>query len=204
MPWFHGKISREDVNRLLTTGKHPDGTYLVRESTNYPGDYTLCVYSQGIVDHYHIKSVNGKISVDDEVQCDSLEKLIKVRQCLWPSMRTELTHCVPPSAGLFFFLPLQHYEQDENGGLSHRLTRPLIRQNGKELKVDRKALEDWEIPAKSIIKGQQLGSGQFGGGFSATSAACVCLSAGSLIHILVSTLAVQRSLRARITGRRWP
>jgi len=138
MPWFHGKISREEVNKLLINGKHLNGTYLVRESTNFPGDYTLCVYNEGQVDHYHIQSRNGKISVDDEVQCDSLDKLIK------------------------------HYEQDKDGGLSHPLTKPLLRQGGKELKVDRKSLEEWEIPAKSIIKGTQLGSGQFGEVFEGT------------------------------------
>ena len=39
--WFHGKITREEAEKLL----HPpsDGVFLVRESTNYPGDYTLCV-----------------------------------------------------------------------------------------------------------------------------------------------------------------
>ena len=42
MPWFHGKIRREHSEELL----HPrtDGLFLVRESTNFPGDYTLCVW----------------------------------------------------------------------------------------------------------------------------------------------------------------
>lgn len=43
MAWFHGKISREEVDKLLCNSKTQDGTYLVRESTNFPGDYTLCV-----------------------------------------------------------------------------------------------------------------------------------------------------------------
>ena len=40
--WFHGKIDREDAEALL----HPkqNGLYLVRESTNFPGDYGLCVW----------------------------------------------------------------------------------------------------------------------------------------------------------------
>lgn len=41
MAWFHGKISREEAESLLTP--HEDGLFLVRESTNFPGDYTLCV-----------------------------------------------------------------------------------------------------------------------------------------------------------------
>lgn len=41
MPWFHGKIARGTAEDLLKP--YVDGTYLIRESTNYPGDYTLCV-----------------------------------------------------------------------------------------------------------------------------------------------------------------
>lgn len=42
MPWFHGRISRELAESLLAAKE--DGLYLVRESANYPGDYTLCVW----------------------------------------------------------------------------------------------------------------------------------------------------------------
>ena len=41
MAWFHGKISRELAEQLLTPREA--GLYLIRESTNFPGDYTLCV-----------------------------------------------------------------------------------------------------------------------------------------------------------------
>jgi c-src tyrosine kinase len=42
MPWFHGKITREFAEQLLMPRE--EGLYLVRESTNFPGDYTLCVW----------------------------------------------------------------------------------------------------------------------------------------------------------------
>lgn len=29
-----------------------DGTFLIRNSTNYPGDFTLCVACKGKVEHY--------------------------------------------------------------------------------------------------------------------------------------------------------
>jgi len=138
MPWFHGKISRSDVEKLMVKDKHKNGTYLVRESTHYPGDYTLCVYKDGAVDHYHIKSKKGKITVDDEIFLDSLEELIA------------------------------HLRTDDDGGLCHKLTEPLIRQGGKELKVDRKAFKEYEISPRDIIKGSLLGSGQFGEVFEGT------------------------------------
>ena len=50
MPWFHGKISREVAEKILVPRK--DGLFLVRESTNFPGDYTLCVCFDNRVEHY--------------------------------------------------------------------------------------------------------------------------------------------------------
>ena len=39
--WFHGKMSRDEAEKKLDISK--DGLFLVRESNNFPGDYTLCV-----------------------------------------------------------------------------------------------------------------------------------------------------------------
>ena len=48
MPWFHGKIKRTLADAMLQN--KPKGTYLVRESTNFPGDYTLSLmYAWGRV-----------------------------------------------------------------------------------------------------------------------------------------------------------
>lgn len=75
MPWFHGKISRDEAERAL----HPrtDGLFLIRESTNFPGDYTLCVCFQNKVEHYRIKTHEGKHTIDDEEFFENLEKLIQ-------------------------------------------------------------------------------------------------------------------------------
>lgn len=103
MPWFHGKISRDRANHMLLAPTIADGTFLVRESTNYPGDYTLCVRSAADqVDHYHIKSVNGRITVDEDSKFRSLDELI------------------------------EHYKVGADG-LAHKLVQPLVREDGKEL-----------------------------------------------------------------------
>jgi len=39
--WFHGKMTRDEAEKKLDITK--DGLFLVRESNNFPGDYTLCV-----------------------------------------------------------------------------------------------------------------------------------------------------------------
>ena len=40
--WFHGRITREQAEVLLRPFE--DGLFLVRESQNYQGDYTLSVW----------------------------------------------------------------------------------------------------------------------------------------------------------------
>ncbi|XP_067090146.1 tyrosine-protein kinase CSK-like [Osmerus mordax] len=75
MPWFHGKITRDQAELLL----HPPetGLYLVRESTNYPGDYTLCVSCEGKVEHYRIIYLDGKLSIDEEAYFENLMQLVE-------------------------------------------------------------------------------------------------------------------------------
>lgn len=75
--WFHGKITRENAEQLL---KPPEtGLFLVRESTNFPGDYTLCVSCDGKVEHYRIIYDNGKLSIDEDVYFENLMQLVEVR-----------------------------------------------------------------------------------------------------------------------------
>jgi c-src tyrosine kinase len=77
MPWFHGKISREKAEELLRPRE--DGLFLVRESTNFPGDYTLCVCWQGRVEHYRViyKDIN-QLTIDEEEYFDNLAQLVEV------------------------------------------------------------------------------------------------------------------------------
>ncbi|CAG9855443.1 unnamed protein product [Phyllotreta striolata] len=74
-PWYHGKISRDEAENLLRP--RSDGLFLIRESTNFPGDYTLCVCFQSKVEHYRVKSNSGRLTIDDEEFFDNLEELIE-------------------------------------------------------------------------------------------------------------------------------
>ena len=82
MPWFHGKISRDTAEKLLHA--RTDGLFLVRESTNFPGDYTLCVCFEGRVEHYRIIYQDDQITIDEEEYFPNLTKLVEV------SMNNEL------------------------------------------------------------------------------------------------------------------
>lgn len=73
-PWFHGKITRDEAERLLQPPK--DGLFLVRESTNFPGDYTLCVCYNNKVEHYRTIFMNNKYTIDEEGFFDSLSQLV--------------------------------------------------------------------------------------------------------------------------------
>lgn len=74
--WFHGKITRDQAERLLSPPE--TGLFLVRESTNFPGDYTLCVSCDGKVEHYRIIYHDGKLTIDDEVYFENLMQLVEV------------------------------------------------------------------------------------------------------------------------------
>lgn len=74
--WFHGSITRDEAENLLQPRE--DGLFLVRESTNFPGDYTLCVCFQGKVEHYRVKYLDNKLTIDDEEYFENLGQLVDV------------------------------------------------------------------------------------------------------------------------------
>ena len=75
--WFHGKLKREEAEALLNP-RHP-GLFLVRESNNFPGDYTLCVVNDQLqIEHYHISYENNKLTLDKEAFFENLIPLVEV------------------------------------------------------------------------------------------------------------------------------
>lgn len=87
----------------------------MRESTNYPGDYTLCVSCEGKVEHYRIIYSSSKLSIDEEVYFENLMQLVEVgsrgvgtpphpwrcpRLCMGP-WQPELVGGSQPAAGGF-------------------------------------------------------------------------------------------------------
>ena len=74
--WFHGKISRNQAEDLLIPMEQ--GLFLVRESTSFPGDYTLCVCFEGHVEHYHIMYMDNKLTIDEDEFFENLTQLIEV------------------------------------------------------------------------------------------------------------------------------
>lgn len=81
--WFHGKLEggRDEAERLLEAYKHlGDGTFLVRESATFVGDYSISFWRMDRPHHCRIKlkHVNGmtKYYLVDNNVFDSLYSLI--------------------------------------------------------------------------------------------------------------------------------
>ncbi|WAR00882.1 CSK-like protein, partial [Mya arenaria] len=78
--WFHGKIDRDKATDLLNPMK--DGLFLVRESVNFPGDYTLSVCCANKVEHYRIIYKQNKLTIDEECYFDNLPQLVEAESLL--------------------------------------------------------------------------------------------------------------------------
>jgi c-src tyrosine kinase len=132
MPWFHGKIRREESEELL----HPrtDGLFLVRESTNFPGDYTLCVCFDGKVEHYRILYRDNKLTVDEDEFFDNLFKLI------------------------------EHYKSDADGLCTRLRKPLDKQGGNVAIAVDKSAFEKsgWVVKREDLKIGQSVGKGEFG------------------------------------------
>ncbi|XP_057655445.1 tyrosine-protein kinase CSK [Diorhabda carinulata] len=98
--WYHGKISRDEAENLLRP--RSDGLFLIRESTNFPGDYTLCVCFQSKVEHYRVKSNSGRLTIDDEEFFDSLEELIEHYKKDADGLCTKLVKTLPKESEVLY------------------------------------------------------------------------------------------------------
>ncbi|XP_030422632.1 tyrosine-protein kinase SYK isoform X3 [Gopherus evgoodei] len=77
MPWFHGKISREESEHRVLLGSRTNGKFLIRERDNN-GSYALCLLSEGKVLHYRIdRDKTGKLSIPDGKKFDTLWQLVE-------------------------------------------------------------------------------------------------------------------------------
>ncbi|XP_046858703.1 tyrosine-protein kinase CSK-like [Xenia sp. Carnegie-2017] len=133
MPWFHGRIDRAKAERLLTSSPE-DGLFLVRESTNYPGDYALCVCYHAKVEHYHVMyDKKDQLTVDEESSFSNLTQLVN------------------------------HYIKGADG-LICRLKKPLEKQGTLAVSVDAESFmkSGWHIRRKDVDLIKVVGHGEFG------------------------------------------
>lgn len=161
MPWFHAAISRDATERFPTYFRvllslfrlllsRSDGTFLVRESTNFPGDFTLSVTYRNKVEHYRIYQSGGHLTCDNEEFFSNLTQLVSVYS--WIKLCS---------------IPLQHYKRDADG-LCHRLVTPVICEGFRVVSAnieDKTTVfikEGLVIPSGEIRLGDIIGHGEFG------------------------------------------
>ena len=73
--WYHGKISRNRAEYLLSSGIN--GSFLIRESESSPGQYSLSVRYEGRVYHYRINyDPDGSMYVQEGIKFTSIPELV--------------------------------------------------------------------------------------------------------------------------------
>ncbi|KFQ45511.1 Tyrosine-protein kinase SYK [Nestor notabilis] len=77
MPWFHGRISREESEHRILIEPRNNGKFLIRERDSN-GSYALCLLNDGKVLHYRIdRDKTGKLSIPDGKRFDTLWQLVE-------------------------------------------------------------------------------------------------------------------------------
>lgn len=73
--WYHGKISRNRAEYLLSSGIN--GSFLIRESESSPGQYSLSVRFEGRVYHYRVNNdTDGTMYVQEVTKFKSIPELV--------------------------------------------------------------------------------------------------------------------------------
>ncbi|XP_033750735.1 tyrosine-protein kinase CSK-like isoform X2 [Pecten maximus] len=131
MPWFHGKIKREKAEELLVPPE--DGLFLVRESVNYPGDFTLSVCHKSKVEHYRIIYSRNQMTIDEESYFENLTQLVEHYSKDADGLCIRLIRPLQKKGSSFSMVSVQDFE---SGG--------------------------WVIHDRDLEVGEAIGKGEFG------------------------------------------
>lgn len=131
-PWYHGQISRDTAEYLLSSGIN--GSFLVRDSYTHPGSRSVSLRYEGRVYHYRINEENGCYFITPDWAFGTLAKLIHHHSMHANGLTTTLLYPAPRQV-------------DPNA----------ILENPSATDIDA-----WEINRSEIVIHQQLGVGQWG------------------------------------------
>ncbi|XP_044272395.1 tyrosine-protein kinase Abl isoform X1 [Tribolium madens] len=92
--WYHGPISRNAAEYLLSSGIN--GSFLVRESESSPGQRSISLRYEGRVYHYRInEDAEGKVFVTAESKFNTLAELVHHHSMLADGLITQLLYPAP-------------------------------------------------------------------------------------------------------------
>lgn len=131
-PWYHGNISRYQTEQKLRG--HKNGTFLIRESQQNKGDFTISLAMDEKIYHYRVRKINHtRFYLDD------------------PNFTFKsLGHMID-------------YHSTNYGGLRGYLEYPCPKDPMKnEIYGTSDTKDKWELDKNEIELGSKLGSGQYG------------------------------------------
>ncbi|XP_076068480.1 tyrosine-protein kinase Abl isoform X2 [Oratosquilla oratoria] len=138
--WYHGPISRNTAEYLLSSGIN--GSFLVRESESSPGQRSISLRFDGRVYHYRInEDENSKLYVSSEFRFNTLAELVHHHSQHADGLITQLLYPAPK----------------RNKPTVFGLTPVLIDFFHCCLEPD-----EWEIERTDIAMKHKLGGGQYG------------------------------------------
>ncbi|KAL6108217.1 zap70 [Pungitius sinensis] len=77
MPWYHGKVTRQEGERRLYSGAQPDGKFLIRDREE-SGSFALSMMYGKTVYHYQIlQDKSGKYSMPEGTKFDTVWQLVE-------------------------------------------------------------------------------------------------------------------------------
>lgn len=132
-PWYHGQISRDTAEYLLSSGIN--GSFLIRDSFTHPGSRSISLRYEGRVYHYRINEENGRYFITPDWAFGTLAKLIHHHSIHANGLTTTLLYPAPKQV-------------DPNAILND----PTNSSN----------IDAWEIDRSEILINQQIGIGQWG------------------------------------------
>ncbi|XP_075991565.1 tyrosine-protein kinase Abl isoform X2 [Anticarsia gemmatalis] len=111
--WYHGPISRNAAEYLLSSGIN--GSFLVRESESSPGQRSISLRYEGRVYHYRInEDSDGKVYVTSESKFGTLAELVHHHSVVGDGLITQLLYPAPKrnKPTVFPLAPPDHWEID--------------------------------------------------------------------------------------------
>ena len=164
--WYHGPISRNAAEYLLSSGIN--GSFLVRESESSSGQKSISLRYEGRVYHYRIQQADdaeGSFFVTAEVTFAHLAELIHHHSLLSDGLVTQLLYPAPKKRNA-----------KRRGGKSSSSSSGLHR------------TDDWEMDRTDIVMKHKLGGGQYGDVYEAV------WKLGYNVTIAVKTLRVSANV----------
>ena len=174
---WYCKLNRLDAEKKLLQTGNPTGTFLIRDSESYPGDYSLSVRDGDTVRHYHIRRSRvdtGSYYITPRCTFDSLEELVRHYSVDADGLPCQLTVTSPQlknsSGSLAVFPHLRELSLSfiDQGGVVPLITSLSAHKSLEKLTLGRieSGVEDYHALNKLISLSKSLKELCIGGNYS--------------------------------------